>query len=139
MVSALGSRVGLTPARKERTNDFEVSRSRSTVLYGANLLLSISLTALIILTVPWHNTDVVIIIIYLCCFAMSRSGRREKYATSWTTWCCLTNWLTRNCTKKCRATSWSRRPSCPNDWKSVVLWRVPLWKNYRLKVDNNWL
>lgn len=48
-----------------------------------------------------------------------RSGPKEKSGTSWTTKCCSTSRLMRNCTKKFHRTNWSLQASCPSAWRSA--------------------
>jgi len=74
--------------------------------------------------------------LYAFAFVSSRNGRREKSATSWTTWFCLTRRHTTSCTKRCRATNSSLRPSSPNDWRYEDLWPALRSKSCRLKVGN---
>lgn len=48
-----------------------------------------------------------------------RSGQKEKSGTSWTTKCCSTSRLMRNCTKKYHRTNWSHQALCLNVWRSA--------------------
>lgn len=51
-----------------------------------------------------------------------RSGRKERFATSWTIKFSSTKPLTRNCTRKFHSTSSSPHRSCLKDWRSVDHW-----------------
>lgn len=53
---------------------------------------------------------------------LSRSGPREKWGISSTTWCSSTRLPTTSCTKKFPTTSSSHPLLCQRGWRSVALW-----------------
>ena len=53
---------------------------------------------------------------------LSRSGPREKWGISSTTWCSSTRLPTTSCTKKFPTTSSSHPLLCLRGWRSVALW-----------------
>lgn len=56
-----------------------------------------------------------------CVFILSRSGPREKWGTSSTTWSSSTRQPTTSCTRKCPTTSSSPPPLCQKGWRFVAL------------------
>lgn len=68
-------------------------------------------------------------------FVWSRSGPKERWGTSSTTWSSSTRRLTTSCTKRSLTTSSSPRPWCPRDWRSGAPWPGRPFSNFSAKVQ----